>query len=81
MTATADKVEHYNQIEMIKDHIQYYAHYAQVSISALATQWLIDTGNPNKLFLETLLKSLDRLATLIAKQCPIWIQGSGQPIN
>ena len=35
MTATADKVEHYNLIE---DHIQYYAHYAQASISTLATQ-------------------------------------------
>ena len=41
MTATADKVEHYNLIEMIKDHIQYYAHDAQVSIFALATQGLM----------------------------------------
>ena len=33
MTATADNVEDYNLIRIINNHIQYYAHDAQVFIS------------------------------------------------
>ena len=44
MTATADKVEDYNLIEIINNHIQYNAHDVQVSISPLVNQELMDKG-------------------------------------
>ena len=42
MTATADKVEDYNLNEVINNHIQYYAHDVQVSISPLVNQGLME---------------------------------------
>ena len=50
MTATAHKVEDYNLIEIINNHNQYYAHDAQVSISALVNQGFVDEGIKKYLF-------------------------------
>ena len=57
MTATADKVEDYNLIEIINNHIQYYAHDAQASISALVNRdwWM---RGLKKIFLGSFLKFL-----------------------
>ena len=57
MTATADKVEDYYPTEIIiKDHIQYYAHDAQVSISTLVKQGLMDKAISNQIIFGNLPK-------------------------